>query len=82
MAADRDLVFVSFFVAAQSTAVKSCEAILTQLNPFQRSDPKFRLWHRGLIPAGSNKINAINAALGSSRTRADICSICSGSQST
>jgi hypothetical protein len=67
MAAEKDLVFVSFFANAGSAAKKSCEAIVTQLIPFTRKDSKFKLWDRSKIQAGSNKDAAINAALGRCR---------------
>ena len=67
MAAEKDLVFVSFFANAGSATKKSCEAIVTQLIPFTRKDSKFKLWDRSKIQAGSNKDAAINAALGRCR---------------
>ena len=63
MDAEKDLVFVSFFAKAASSTGKTCEAILTQLRPFARRNDKFELWDRSMIPAGSNKGVAIEAAL-------------------
>jgi hypothetical protein len=63
MTTEKDLVFVSFFAKDGSAAKKSCEAILTQLKPFKRNNPKFELWDRSMIRAGSNRDVAINAAL-------------------
>lgn len=67
MAAEKDLVFVSFFANAGSAAQKSCEAIVTQLKPFTRRNDRFELWDRSMIQAGSNKDVAINAAIGRCR---------------
>jgi hypothetical protein len=67
MTTEKDLVFVSFFAKDRSAAKKSCEAILTQLKPFERRNGKFELWDRSMIRAGSNKDVAINAALGRCR---------------
>lgn len=63
MAADKSLVFVSFFAAKGSAAKNSCHAIHTQLQPFKQSDPRFELWDRSMISAGTNKDDAIKAAL-------------------
>ena len=67
MAAEKDLVFVSFFANAGSAAQKSCEAIVTQLKPFTRRNDRFELWDRSMIQAGSNRDVAINTAIGRCR---------------
>jgi len=67
MATEKDLVFVSFFAKESRAVKKSCEAILTQLQPFTRKDNRFKIWDRSMICAGSNKDIAINAALGCCR---------------
>lgn len=63
MAADRNLVFISFFANPRSAAKNSCDAILTQLRPFSKTDSRFEVWDRSLIPPGRNKDDEIKAAL-------------------
>lgn len=68
MGVQRDLVFVSYYCKnARSSAAISCEAILTQLKPYQNSRPGFKIWDRSQILAGMNRVDAINAALGRCR---------------
>lgn len=64
MGVQRDLVFVSYYCAAsRSVEATVCSNILTQLKPYQKSRPGFKIWHRSQIPAGMNRVDAINAAL-------------------
>jgi hypothetical protein len=63
MAAERNLVFVSYFAGPKNAVKRSCQSILTQLRPFTRRDTKFVIWERDQIQAGSNKENELASAL-------------------
>lgn len=74
MEAERNLVFVSYSANPQKAVKGLCESILTQLKPFERNNSKFEIWHRGLIPAGCNKDQALEAAL--RRCRVAVVLVC------
>jgi hypothetical protein len=64
MAVEQGLVFVSFFAKKKRSADSNCcENILVQFKALQATNPALRVWHHSLIPVGSNRDEALQAAL-------------------